>query len=232
MACLKIKDVRQGCESVDDYIIHFEEYEGFTSFDDATLMETFKEGLTPSILSHCYGLETVPSTLAAWKEKSRFFYSNYVKLQQQQQHQWGQPQQQQQGHCQPQPGPSCQGARGPTTPASSSTSAPMVKLEATAGQTHHGKCYHCGGEGHWAHNCPQKNTGSRRGGKPQGSRQVRATETSESCFEERVNEDEKGKGKVKEEKDQLPDRVEQTGIDRWTDMDKKDLVDYLKGKGF
>jgi hypothetical protein len=55
---------------------------------------------------------------------------------------------------------------------------------------------------------------------------------SESHFEERVDEDEKGKGKVKEEKDWLPDRVEQTRIDRWTDMDKKDLVDYLKGKGF
>jgi hypothetical protein len=55
---------------------------------------------------------------------------------------------------------------------------------------------------------------------------------SESHFKERVNEDEMGKGKVKEEKDQLPNRVEQTGIDMWTDMDKKDLADYLKGKGF
>jgi hypothetical protein len=36
----------------------------------------------------------------------------------------------------------------------------------------------------------------------------------ELCFEERVNADEKGKGKAKEEeKDVLPDRVEQTGID-------------------
>jgi hypothetical protein len=55
---------------------------------------------------------------------------------------------------------------------------------------------------------------------------------SESRFEERVNEDEKGKGKAKEEKDWLHNRVKQTGIDRWMDMDKKDLVDYLKGKGF
>jgi hypothetical protein len=55
---------------------------------------------------------------------------------------------------------------------------------------------------------------------------------SESWFEERVDDDEKGKGKVKEEKEVLPNRVEQTGIDRWRDEDKKDLVDYLKGKGF
>jgi hypothetical protein len=58
------------------------------------------------------------------------------------------------------------------------------------------------------------------------------TETSESHFEERVDKDEKGKGKVKEEKDQLPDRVEKTEINRWMDTDKKDLVDYLKGRGF
>jgi hypothetical protein len=43
MACLKIKDVKQGCESVDNYIVHFEEYEGFTGFNNTTLMENFKE---------------------------------------------------------------------------------------------------------------------------------------------------------------------------------------------
>jgi hypothetical protein len=56
---------------------------------------------------------------------------------------------------------------------------------------------------------------------------------SESQFEERVDDDEKGKGKVKEaEKEVLPDRVKQTGIDRWGDSDKKDLAEYLKGQGF
>jgi hypothetical protein len=40
-ARLRIKDVKQGCESMDNYIILFEEYEGFTSFDDATLVESF-----------------------------------------------------------------------------------------------------------------------------------------------------------------------------------------------
>jgi hypothetical protein len=58
------------------------------------------------------------------------------------------------------------------------------------------------------------------------------TETDESCFEERQGDDGKGKGKATEEKEALPDRVEQTGIDRWNDTDKKDLATYLKGKGF
>jgi hypothetical protein len=53
-----------------------------------------------------------------------------------------------------------------------------------------------------------------------------------SHFEEHQDDDGKGKGKATEEKEALPDRVEQTGIDRWSDMDKKDLASYLKGKGF
>jgi hypothetical protein len=147
MAHLKIKEVKQGRESTDDYVVCFKEYEGFTGFDDMALVEAFKEGLAPQILSCCYGLETVPTTLTAWKEKSRLFYRNYIELQQRQQHQQGQPQQQ--GRCQPQPGSSCQSAHGPMAPPSSSTT-PMVKTEATAGQAHHGKCYRCSGEGHWA----------------------------------------------------------------------------------
>jgi hypothetical protein len=56
---------------------------------------------------------------------------------------------------------------------------------------------------------------------------------SELHFEERKDKDEKEKGKAKEEeKEPLPDRVECTGIDHWSDEDKKDLADYLKGKGF
>jgi hypothetical protein len=81
MAHLKIKEVKQGHELVDNYIIWFEEHEGFTRFDDAALMEIFKEGLSSGLLSCCYGLEAVPSTLAAWKEKSRLFYHNYIELQ-------------------------------------------------------------------------------------------------------------------------------------------------------
>jgi hypothetical protein len=179
-------------------------------------MEIFKEGLSAGILSCCYGLEAVPSTLAAWKEKSRLFYRNYIELQQQQQHSQGlQPQQGQQQH-QPQPGSSCLGSWNPPVPASTSTTTP-VKSESTdakLGQTCHGKCYRCGGEGHWAWNCPQKGTGPRCGGAPQQHHQIRAADMSESQFEERVDDDEKGKGKVKEaEKEALPDRVEQMGID-------------------
>jgi hypothetical protein len=106
------------------------EHEGFTRFDDAALVEIFKEGLLAGILSHCYGLEAVPLTLAAWKEKSRLFYRNYIELQQWQQHSRGpQPQQCQQQH-QPQPGSSRQGGRNPPASTPTSTTAP-VKLETT-----------------------------------------------------------------------------------------------------
>jgi hypothetical protein len=76
-------------------------------------------------------------------------------------------------------------------------------------------------------------TGPRRGGAPQQRHQIRAANTSESWFEERVDDDKKGKGKVKEaEKEALPNRVKQMGIDRWGELDKKDLADYLKGQDF
>jgi hypothetical protein len=63
-----------------------EEFEGFTSFNDATLIEIFKEGLSPQILSHCYSLENIPVTLTAWKEKASLFHWHYLELQQQQCH--------------------------------------------------------------------------------------------------------------------------------------------------
>jgi hypothetical protein len=137
---LKIKEVKQGCELVDDYVIQFEEHKGFTGFDDAALVEIFKEGLLAGILSCCYGLEAVPSTLASWKEKSRLFYHNYVELQQ---HSRGPQPQQCQQQCQPQPGSSRQGGQNLPVPTSTSTTAP-VKSESTdtkLGWTHHGKCY-------------------------------------------------------------------------------------------
>jgi hypothetical protein len=53
MAHLKIKEVKQGRESMDDYIVCFEEFEGFMGFDNTALIKVFKEGLAPQILSHC-----------------------------------------------------------------------------------------------------------------------------------------------------------------------------------
>jgi hypothetical protein len=97
-AHLKIREVKQGKESVDDYVVWFEEFEGLTGFDDAALAEIFKEGLAPQILSRCYGLEHVPMTLTAWKEKSRLFTHHLAELHQHQHHQnpgQTQPQQQQ-----------------------------------------------------------------------------------------------------------------------------------------
>jgi hypothetical protein len=129
MACLKIKEIKQGKESVDDYVVRFEEFEGFTSFDDTALTEIFKEGLTPQILSCCYGLEVIPSTLAIWKEKARLFHHHYLELQQQQHHWAGQPQQQQSGlHRQPKPGSSCQG-NNQWQASDLSTPLPQVKKE-------------------------------------------------------------------------------------------------------
>jgi hypothetical protein len=160
MVQLKIKEVKQGCELVNDYVIQFEEFEEFMVFDDAVLIRIFKEGTSSQILSHCYSLETVPMMFTAWKEKGHLFYCNYIELQQH--HQGLQPQPQQQQMChQPQPGSSHQGNCNPLAPSSNPTSPIKSELtDAKLGWTCHGKYYHCGREGHWAQNCPQHNTGS------------------------------------------------------------------------
>jgi hypothetical protein len=155
MVWVKIKEVKQGHKLVDDYVIQFEEFEGFMGFNDAVLVKIFKEGLSSQILSHCYSLETIPTMLTAWKEKGHLFYHNYIRLQQQQHH-WGlQPQQQQQQvHCQTQPGLSHQGTHNP--PLLSPNPTAPVKSELTNAkldQTCCSKCYHSDGEGHWACNC-------------------------------------------------------------------------------
>jgi hypothetical protein len=86
MAQLKIKEVKQGKESMDDYIIQFEEFKGLMGFNHAALAEAFKEGLAPQILSQYYSLEHVPMTLTYWKEKSRLFTCHLAELHQHQCH--------------------------------------------------------------------------------------------------------------------------------------------------
>jgi hypothetical protein len=84
------------------------------------------------------------------------------------------------------------------------------------------------------HETAPKKALSVEGSRPNQATRSGVTEMDKSHFEEHQDDDGKGKGKGKamEEKELLPDRVEQTGIDRWNDVDKKDLAMYLKGKGF
>jgi hypothetical protein len=60
MVQLKIKEVKQGKESVDDYVVWFEEFEGLMGFDDAALAEIFKEGLAPQICRGAMAWSTFP----------------------------------------------------------------------------------------------------------------------------------------------------------------------------
>jgi hypothetical protein len=84
MACLKIKEVKQGKGTADDFIVQFEEYESFTGFNETALIDLFKDGLSLHILSHIYGLATMPTTLHEWKEKAWQFHCQYLELQQRQ----------------------------------------------------------------------------------------------------------------------------------------------------
>jgi hypothetical protein len=78
MAHIKIREVQQGKGSVDDFVIRFKEFETLTGFNETTLIEQFKEGLTAPTLSWIYGLAQMLATLAEWKVRA---YHQYLELQ-------------------------------------------------------------------------------------------------------------------------------------------------------
>jgi hypothetical protein len=155
MACLKIKEVKQGKGTADDFVMRFEEYESFTGFDETALVDLFKDGLSPHILSCIYGLATMPTTLHEWKEKAQQFHHQYLELQQHQKAGSSLPGQHQ---APPQTSSGSQGAHQ-TTP----TSAP-VKQEPRDGAVHQSSgtctCYMCGSPDHFACECLQHQAAS------------------------------------------------------------------------
>jgi hypothetical protein len=50
LECFKIKEVKQGKGTANDFVMQFEEYDSFTDFDKMALFNLFKDGL--SLYSH------------------------------------------------------------------------------------------------------------------------------------------------------------------------------------
>jgi hypothetical protein len=66
-----LKNLRQGTQSVEDYITTFEEYETETGYDDTVLKELFEEGLSFSLQKRIYELQRMPRNLTQWKTEAR-----------------------------------------------------------------------------------------------------------------------------------------------------------------
>lgn len=67
----KLYKLEQGSMTADEYIVTFEEYAGYTGWDDKALMDQFEKGLKSSLTASIYRLENMPTTLQGWKQWAR-----------------------------------------------------------------------------------------------------------------------------------------------------------------
>jgi hypothetical protein len=63
----KLKELRQGRSTADEYVVSFEMYEHESGYDEVALMERFEEGLSPALADAICRLPQAPVTIADWK---------------------------------------------------------------------------------------------------------------------------------------------------------------------
>jgi Retrotransposon gag protein len=62
----KLNLLKQGSQSVDEYVAKFREYKDDTGYNDAALVEHFEKGLNSALVDKIYALPEMPSTLKDW----------------------------------------------------------------------------------------------------------------------------------------------------------------------
>lgn len=65
-ARFKLDQLKQGNNTVDEYVSNFRELKDETGYNDAALVEKFEKGLSSAIVDKIYGLSEMPSTLNSW----------------------------------------------------------------------------------------------------------------------------------------------------------------------
>jgi hypothetical protein len=78
----KIRKLRQGKDSVDEYISQFRVLAGKAKItDDKNLIEYFMKGINQEILTKIFALKTLPTKIEDWYIKASKFYAAYRCLQ-------------------------------------------------------------------------------------------------------------------------------------------------------
>jgi hypothetical protein len=62
----KMKLLKQGTHTADEYVSSFNQLKRATGFNDAALVERFKEGLNPALVDKVYSLPEMPTDLRGW----------------------------------------------------------------------------------------------------------------------------------------------------------------------
>jgi hypothetical protein len=75
-ARIRIKEMTQGKNTVDNYIMRFETYRNLSGYDDLTLKEIFRDGLRENLRLKIRYLTNPPATLADWQYWASRFERN------------------------------------------------------------------------------------------------------------------------------------------------------------
>ena len=62
----KMKQLKQGNQTADQYVASFKELKDATAYNDAGLVEKFEEGLNSSLVDKIYALPQMPNNLEEW----------------------------------------------------------------------------------------------------------------------------------------------------------------------
>ncbi|KIJ39764.1 hypothetical protein M422DRAFT_124503, partial [Sphaerobolus stellatus SS14] len=62
----KMKLLKQGTYTADEYVSSFDQLKRATGFNDAALVERFKEGLNPVLVDKIFSLPEMPTDLKEW----------------------------------------------------------------------------------------------------------------------------------------------------------------------
>ena len=64
----KLKELKQGKQTADEFVVAFEQYERESGYDEVALIERFEEGLSQGLVDRIYGLSVMPTTIVEWKQ--------------------------------------------------------------------------------------------------------------------------------------------------------------------
>jgi hypothetical protein len=166
----KLKSLKQGTGTVQEYITAFETYSRQSGYDDQILMEHFETGLTAELQQRMYTLQKMPTTLKGWKLEARKLdeQDQVLKAKQSSQSSFEQKKSAnafnnsnfsvaKPNPFKPKPNPFQKPSTTPQTKTASGTifggSGQPMDLDAAKRA---GLCYGCGTKGHMIADCPKK----------------------------------------------------------------------------